>query len=75
MIFNCFFSTRWIIMTQEVQSHFSPQMRPHQMSNVIIEPDDLDRPVFSGVADVTSNLPPHIVMDRSRGHGGQTVAF
>lgn len=56
-------------MPQEVPSHFSPQMRPHQISNVITEPDALDRPVFCGVAQVNSNLPTHNVQNRSRGHG------
>lgn len=62
-------------MPQEVPFHFSPQLRPHQMSKVIIEPNAPGRPVFSGVADVNSNLPPHNVQNRSRGHGGQTVVF
>lgn len=47
-------------MPQEVLSHFSPQMRPHEMLNVITEPDVIDRPVFCGVADVNSNLPHNV---------------
>lgn len=64
MIFNWFFSLQygsiWIIIPQKVPSYFSPQMRPHEMLNVITEPDVIDRPVFYGVADVNSNLPHNV---------------